>query len=1055
LIIYIKRIFSLFLFLAASFVSISISAITIQSEDDFNQAFQLINNNDLTSMKAKEQLYVNFLSELEPYQNSYYSIIVVHKLHYFAVLQTDKEKAKKWLSLYNHLLVKIKSKKSLINLNFLKKLPELLELQNEQRHVTLLNNATALLDQSKKLEITQNTYLVNNELNVSEIEIALIHNLMGGSYFQLGNYDLAQQSFITASKIFQRLGKLKMFARSYGNLSLIRWAQKDFQSALNYSKKTLSIFVQLDDNQGYMTNLSNQGVYYSNLKQYDNAIAAYQKALNNPKSALFPKEKLVAMLALADTYLSIHELALAESIIRKALKISEETDNKYNYQFSKLSMGRLLVLQGEYQQALDLYESILPYYQKNKLQFQEAALYQLMSKAYLEKEDWQQAYLYYEQSTQLTNELNEKAQQHSVNQLQAQYQAENKQKQIDLLQTENKLSGLKVRSVKNQRFIIIALAISVLIILLLSVSRYYNKKEQLRLALHNQEIKDNEKQLMLLSNAFKNTSDAVWITNKDFEVEVVNNAYIALTHKDELDVIGQKVSFAQINGQEANLSEKLCIQAMVNGTWQGELYDQKSNGETYSLDLDIEAIKNDDGDIIHYLGVFRDITEKLKIQQQLSQLATHDELTGLPNRTLLNELIIQSSLNSQRSKKSPTILLLDVNGFKKINDTYGHNSGDYFICEIAKRLSKTLYLKDVIARINGAEFCILVELSEPKYGAIAVARKILSCFESTFNLDDHHFNITASIGITRFPEDAMEPQELLRKAAIAMIDNKNQMQSDYSFFEQHMNNEVNAQLANEQNLLMAIKADLFEFYYQPLIDINTGNISGAEALIRWIEPNGNIIYPDAFIPFAERLGLIDLIDEITIDNVFQQIALWQKGNEGFGPISINLSAKMFSKSGVLISLLTDKLIQYKIPSTLVKIEITEGMLLNDIEKAITTMEQIKALGFKLSLDDFGTGFSSLSYLKKFPIDILKIDRSFIMDMHESSVDQSIVRSIIDLAHNLNLSVVAEGVELVEHLEFLQQLNCEEYQGYYFSKAIPIADIERLVKTQKNKEFLID
>ena len=655
----------------------------------------------------------------------------------------------------------------------------------------------------------------------------------------------------------------------------------------------------------------------------------------------------------------------------------------------------------------------------------------------------------------MKKQLNENAQKDSIKNLQMQYEAEDKQKEIDLLQAENTLNVLKMHSAKSQNFIIIALALSAFIIVLLAVSRYYSKKEQQRLALYNREIKANEKQLMLLSNAFKNTSDAVWITNKDFEIEVINRAYITQTLKNEQDVIGQKVSFASINGQDTNFAEKLRTQAMINGNWLGELYDQRSTGETYCLELEIEAIKDDNNNIIHYLGVFRDITEKIKIRQQLRKLATHDDLTGLPNRTLLNELIIQSSLNSQRSDISPTTLLLDASGFKNINDTYGHDHGDEIICEIAKRLSSILYSKDVIAHINGAEFCVLVELSDPDYGATAVARKILSCFEAPFDINGHSLTITANIGITRFPEDAKDPQELLRKAALAMIDSKNQQQNSYSFFEQHMNKEMNIHLAQEQSLITAIKNNVFAFYYQPFVNTKTGKISGAEALIRWIQPNGDVIYPDEFIPFAERLGLIDSIDEITIDKVFHQIALWQEKQELFGPISINLSAKMFAKSNELITFLNSKLAQYKIPPTLVKIEITEGMLQEEIEKAITTMEQIKALGFTLSLDDFGTGFSSLNYLKQFPIDILKIDRSFIMDMHKSTVDQSIVRSIIDLAHNLNLSVVAEGVELIEHLALLKQLDCQEYQGYYFSKALPVNEIENLVKNQSNEDTLID
>jgi diguanylate cyclase (GGDEF)-like protein len=410
-------------------------------------------------------------------------------------------------------------------------------------------------------------------------------------------------------------------------------------------------------------------------------------------------------------------------------------------------------------------------------------------------------------------------------------------------------------------------------------------------------------------------------------------------------------------------------------------------------------------------------------------------------------LIVQSSLNSQRSQKSPTVLLLDVNSFKKINDTYGHSAGDEVICEIAHRLSAVLYPKDVIARINGAEFCILVELSDPNYGAIAVARKILSCFDTAYAFDDHQLTVTASIGITRYPEDADVPQELLRKAALAIFDIKAQKKNNYQFFEQRMNSEVAEQLAQEQRLLTAIKDETFEFYYQPFVDTKSGLISGAEALILWVEADGNIIYPDSFIPFSEKLGLIDQLDKIAINKVFAQVALWQKQALDFGPIAINLSAKMFSDSAALIALLKVKLNQYGIPPARIKIEITEGMLLDKIDIAILTMQQLKALGFKLSLDDFGTGFSSLNYLKQFPIDILKIDCSFIMGMHESSIDQSIVRSIINLANNLNLSVIAEGVELSEHLAFLQQLNCQEYQGYYFSKAISFKELEQLVMTQ--------
>jgi diguanylate cyclase (GGDEF)-like protein/PAS domain S-box-containing protein len=452
------------------------------------------------------------------------------------------------------------------------------------------------------------------------------------------------------------------------------------------------------------------------------------------------------------------------------LQLTAATKNKKSQISAEGFIGDIYLLQGEPLRALAIYNRALLYYQETKLQQLEAETYKRISKAYQAQKKWQQAFNFYEKHTLLINKINDEAQQKSIRVLQNQYKAEVKQKKINLLQAENQLQTLELQSAKSQSIVTIVISLFSLVILLLTVNRHYIRKEKVRLTRHNNEIRTNEEQLALLSIAFKNTADAVWITNKDFEIEVVNNAYVTHTHNHKSEVIGQKVVFAEINGQPADLSEKLRAQAMIHGSWLGELFDQKSTGEIYSLELEIEAITNDNNEIIHYLGVFRDITEKVKIQQQLSKLATHDDLTELPNRTLLHELIVQSSLNSQRSQKSPTVLLLDVNSFKKINDTYGHSAGDEVISEIAHRLSAVLYPKDVIAPVNGAEFCILVELSDPNYGAIAVARKILSCFDTAYAFDDHQLTVTASIGITRYPEDADVPQELLRKAALAIFD---------------------------------------------------------------------------------------------------------------------------------------------------------------------------------------------------------------------------------------------------------------------------------------------
>jgi len=999
------------------------------------------------SYKEKDVHYIKLLQQAELLENYRLKALVINQLHYSAISQTDKIKALEWLVKFKKNLGKVNSRQSSQALNILAQKNQLLELQNEQQHLSALKVSLALFNQIKNSIIQKNDSLYHGDIYLTDLDVADINNLTGKSYFLIGDYDRAQQYFYTSFNLFEDLNDLKGIAKALNNLSLISWAQKDFNTALNYLERPLQISLQLGNNKHQIINSSNQGIYYTELGEFDHAIASFKKAINHPKSKEFPKATLASLMGLAETYILVNDLTSAENILKKVRVLSIATNNKKSQISGEVFSGHILMLQGKYKHALEIFNRAIIYYQDRQFQRYTADTYKRISDTYHAQKKWQQAFSYYQKHISLINTLNDAARKKSVNILQAQYKAEVKQKKINLLEAESKLKTLELKSIKNHGLVTIVISIFAIVIILLTVNRYYIRKEKLRLTRHNKEIKAHEKQLMLMSIAFKNTSDAMWITNEHFEIEVVNNAYVTHTHKHKSEVLGQKITFPQTNGQEKGFSEKIRMQTMINGTWLGELYDQKSTGEIYCIELEVEAIENANKEVIHYLGVFRDITEKVKIQQQLSKLATHDDLTELPNRTLLHELIVQSSLNSQYSLKSPTILLVDINSFKKINDNHGHSVGDELICQIARRLNESLYSKDVIARMNGAEFCILVELSDPKYGATAVARKILSCFDTVFTVRENQLSISASIGITCYPENATDPQELLRKAALAILDIKAQNKNSYKFFEQRMNIEVAEQLALEQKLLTAIKNDAFEFYYQPLVNSKTGLISGAEALIRWVEENGNVIYPDEFIPFSEKLGLIDQIDKMAINKVFKQVALWQKNSIYFGPIAINLSAKMFADADKLIPFLIDKLAQYQISASLIKIEITEGMLLEKIDVAIKTMEQIKSLGFKLSLDDFGTGFSSLNYLKQFPIDILKIDRTFIMGMHESTVDQSIVRSIVDLAGNLNLSVVAEGVELGEHLEFLQQLNCQEYQGYYFSKAVSLKEIEHLVMTQ--------
>ena len=928
--------------------------------------------------------------------------------------------------------------------NFLISLYQMQFYGNEGQHIIAIAQGNLLKTQLETFKTSSKSSFNNEQLFLTELDKASLFNTLGISLFSTTNYEAAQQHFLDAMNIYEQERYLKGKMLIFNNLSMISWAQQNLPQAISFLRESLYIAEKLNNEISFLRGTANLGIYYAASNQFDNALAAYRVVLEHSNVKQYPTIHIQTLISKAETFQSIGDYKNSEQIIQQALLYSTQAHNKINIHVSKAALADLLTHQERFDQALDFYLAAINFFRESQLVDYEIKVLLQISNLYKKQKKTAKALEYFEQYNDRSIELLKNAQKNSIINLHAKYQAQSQQERILLLEQKNKLHTSEIAQTISQKKIIILACVIVVIMMLLLFSRFYARKHSLRLQKHHDEIKANEKQLLLLSHAFSNTSDAVWITNSEFEIEAVNNAYVQHTHKTKHEVIGKRVEFTDIKGQDANIANKIMLQAKIEDTWHGELFDIRSDNEIYPLELDVEVIKNEHNEIIHYLGVFRDITERKKSQEQLTKLATHDELTGLPNRTLLDQLIQQSCLNAKHTKKSPTLLLLDVNGFKKINDSFGHSTGDSVICEIANRLKQKLYSKDVVARISGAEFCILAELNDPQRSGARIAQKILSIFDAPFSIDGISLPLTASMGVTLYPDDSDNSQGLLKKAAIAMLDVKNFDSHHYRFFEEHMNNEVIVQLEQEQKLLNAIINQQFEFYYQPIINMETSKITGAEALIRWIEPNGNIISPAQFIPLAEQAGFIDQIDRITIEHVFEQVSRWQQQKQPFGAVSINLSGKTFSQSGELLTMLQAKLSQFAIKASHIKIEITEGMLLNDIEQAIETMNGIKALGFQLALDDFGTGFSSLNYLKKFPIDILKVDRSFIMGMHQSSVDQSIVRSIISLAHTLNLKVIGEGVELEEHIDELKKMNCEEYQGYFYSKPLPLVDFEALL-----------
>jgi len=427
-------------------------------------------------------------------------------------------------------------------------------------------------------------------------------------------------------------------------------------------------------------------------------------------------------------------------------------------------------------------------------------------------------------------------------------------------------------------------------------------------------------------------------------------------------------------------------------------------------------------------------------------VATHDVLTGLANRSLLIDHIDISLAQANRHHEKIAILFLDLDRFKLINDTLGHEAGDELLQQVGERLNHCVRGGDLVARLGGDEFVVVLNYISSEEEVCVIAKKIIALFVTPFNIAGQQNYITTSIGICLYPLDADDTQTLIKKADTAMYHAKDQGKNNFQFFTEELNQRLTQRVDLEKSLRKAIKNGNFELYYQPQIPTNKDSIFGLEALIRWIHPEKGIISPADFIPIAEETGLIIPLGEWILKTACQQLQQWR--NQGLEnlKVSVNLSAIQFNDKDLLKQIKT-ALTESSLPPQYLVCELTESMMMENIEAHIQVLESIKKLGIQISIDDFGTGYSSLSYLKRFPIDELKIDKSFVDDIEFSHDDKNIVRSIITLGHNLGLEIVAEGVETEAQLNFLQENNCNYIQGYYFSKPLPTQDVFSFIKSQ--------
>jgi diguanylate cyclase (GGDEF)-like protein/PAS domain S-box-containing protein len=562
------------------------------------------------------------------------------------------------------------------------------------------------------------------------------------------------------------------------------------------------------------------------------------------------------------------------------------------------------------------------------------------------------------------------------------------------------------------------------------------------------ERKNTEDALNIAATAFE-SQEGMMIMDADKVIIQVNKAFTTITGYDSEDAIGNNPSMLSSGGHDAILYEKMWKDVNTNDYWEGEIWNKRKNGDVYPEKLTISAVKDAVGIVTNYVGTIADITLRKKAEQKIEELAYYDPLTHLPNRRLMFDRIQHAMAVSGRTGKQGALLFIDLDHFKILNDTLGHDMGDLLLQQVAERLTRCIRDDDTVSRFGGDEFVLLLEgLSaqpiEAATQAEDIANKILSSINQPYQLASHSYTSTTSIGITMFDDNHVEREELLKQADIAMYQAKDDGRNALRFFDPQMQTNISKRAILERELKQAIAQQQFQLYYQIQIS-DSDHPLGAEVLIRWNHPERGLISPVDFIPVAEQNGTILAIGQWVLETACAQLKVWQDDllTQDL-TLSVNVSAKQFQQPDFTTQVMM-AVQQHEINPEHLKLELTESLLLNEIEDTIAKMKILAEIGIQFSLDDFGTGYSSLQYLKRLPLYQLKIDKSFVDDLVTDSDDQAIVRTIIAMAHSLGLTVIAEGVETKEQQQQLLANGCTHFQGYLYSKPVPIAEFEALLK----------
>ena len=568
--------------------------------------------------------------------------------------------------------------------------------------------------------------------------------------------------------------------------------------------------------------------------------------------------------------------------------------------------------------------------------------------------------------------------------------------------------------------------------------------------LHQRESDKAYEKIRLHTKIFEHSGEGILVSDHENKIVAVNPKVVEMSGYAEQELLGKDPKILASGKTPRDVYQEMWRVLNAHGEWQGELLDKRKDGTLYPKWVTISTIVDKTGTLTHYIASFVDISELKTAQAHIERLAHHDSLTGLLNRYSFEHRLDQALANAQRNPARLGLMFIDLDHFKRINDSLGHAIGDQLLIEASARMRSMVRDSDIVARLGGDEFVIVLTDMETPLDATNVSKKLLDSLAQPFHLEGNTLHTSLSIGISVFPDDGNDALTLMKHADAAMYQAKKQGRNNAQFFTADMTDAANEQLSLEHDLREALDQQQFELYYQPQVCSQSGKVCGVEALLRWHHPTQGMISPLKFIPIAEDAGLIEPIGLWVLETACKQIAVWRQTGLRGVRVAINLSAIQL-RSRALVSQVIETMSRHAIAPGELEFEITESAAMSDPIYATHVLQVLQNLGAQIAIDDFGTGYSSLAYLKRLPVNSLKIDRSFVQNIDVDENDASISTSILALAHSMGLRVTAEGVETAAQRETLIRLNCDCLQGYYFSKPVPAADCEQVIQERGIKQ----